>query len=238
MRVAVVDDEQEDIDLMVALLKRYQSETGKMFQIDTFLHAEILLENYSAFYDLIFLDVRMVGMDGFEVAERLRHLDQKVKIIFVTTLAQMAINGYQYDALDYFVKPVNYYDLKMRMDRIKFDTDKKHYVVVKYRNTTRVIELNDILYIESAGHQIIFHLVKETFQIRGKTLKSFEKELGKYGFAYCNSCYLLNLSHVKKVTREMAMVGDSEVVVSNAKYKGFLSEVIKYNTGDDSSMEG
>ena len=66
------------------------------------------MENYSGDFDIILMDIQMKYMDGMTAAEQIRKLDSEVIIMFITNMTQYAIRGYEVDALDYVVKPVEY----------------------------------------------------------------------------------------------------------------------------------
>lgn len=153
LNIAIVDDDLAETTALIDCLKRYENETGEILEINAFRQAELFLEKYKPVYDLIFLDIRMDGMDGLRAAKKIRELDEDVLLIFVTNMAQMAIKGYKYDALDYFIKPVNYFDLKMRMERVR-KMKKIHTptLIVRSSGSKKVLTLKDIYYMESRGH--------------------------------------------------------------------------------------
>lgn len=70
---------------------------------------------YDPTLDLIFLDIQMGIMDGLRTAQRIREMDGQVSIIFLTTLAQYSLEGYQYQATNYILKPLQYIRLKAEM---------------------------------------------------------------------------------------------------------------------------
>ena len=74
-------------------------------------------ENYKMIFDIIIFDIDMPGINGIDTARKLREMDSNVTIIFVTNIAQYAINGYEVDAVDYILKPVSYYDFSMKFHR-------------------------------------------------------------------------------------------------------------------------
>ena len=63
-------------------------------------------ENYRGGFDIILMDIQMRFMDGMTTAEKIRQMDQKVIIMFITNMIQYAVRGYEVDAMDYVVKPV------------------------------------------------------------------------------------------------------------------------------------
>ena len=118
MRVAIIEDSPADLHLMQAALDRYASEKKLCILQETFDNAVSFLERYRAVYDVVFMDIRLPMLDGMAAARKLRDIDRTVPLIFITDMQQYAIQGYRVGAIDYFLKPINYYDLKMRMDML------------------------------------------------------------------------------------------------------------------------
>ena len=73
------------------------------------------LEAYRPDFDLVFLDIELPLLNGIETARRLRELDSVVALVFITNMEQYAVNGYEVDALDFVVKPINYYRFSSMM---------------------------------------------------------------------------------------------------------------------------
>ena len=238
IQVAVIDDDRQERESLLSCLRRYEQETGVSLAITEFSQGEAFLEGYRPQYDVVFLDICMDGMNGLRVAKKLRELDEEVFLIFVTNMANMAIKGYRYDALDYFVKPVNYYDLKMRMERVrKSRKDDTPSLFVPYNGAKKLLNLKDICYIEVNGHQLVYHLHETSYETRGKTIARLEEELAGYGFFRCNSCYLVNLRYCKEIVNHMVSVGSNQISISRSRYKPFLDALARYAVGEKGEKE-
>lgn len=118
VRVAVVEDDEKAAATLKQYLTRYGEENQISFKIGMYSNAISILEQYSANYDIIFMDIRMPYLNGMDAAHRLRVLDSTVALIFVTSLTQYAVSGYEVDAMDYIIKPVNYYDFALKLSRV------------------------------------------------------------------------------------------------------------------------
>lgn len=223
LKIVIVEDNAVEADALNECLQRWSDEAGETIMVERFSSADKFLYNYGGGSDVCFMDIAMPGTDGMEAARKLRKIDSDVPLIFVTNLAQYAMCGYKVDALDYFLKPVNYYDLKLRMERIrkkyKHDTT-VHLTTVD--GAQKVISLRDVLYIESNDHVLAYRTEKETFFSREKTMKQAESEYSEKGFARCNVCYLVNLRYCTEVRDGVAVVGGHELQISRAKRKQFL----------------
>ena len=113
IRIAVVEDEKESQEQLVSYISRYEKESEKKFEVTVFSDGMDIVENYDPVWDIIFMDIRMKHLDGMQAAEKIRKYDPAVVLIFITTMAQYAIRGYEVDALDFVLKPVAYAQFSM-----------------------------------------------------------------------------------------------------------------------------
>lgn len=166
----------------------------------------------------------MPVMNGLEVAKKLRQQDDKVIIIFTTNLASMAINGYEVTALDFLVKPIVEEQLSIVLTRaLKYiNKGEARRLMIRVKGGFKAISYNEIVYIEVKKHDLNFHSVTgEIFTTRG-TLKDVESLLDPNVFAKCNSCYLVNLNHVKSIIDDEVITGVGKLEISRAKKKAFV----------------
>lgn len=230
IRVAVVEDEAQAAKTVKEYLSRYEMENSIKFDLKTFPNAISLLERYTAEYDLIFMDIRMPYMNGMDAAHRLRALDQKVLLIFLTSLTQYAVAGYEVDALDYIIKPVNYYDFALKLTRaVKRIPAPEATDSITISTEVGWIRLDtgDIRYIETDGHHVLYHTLRGDYR-QYSTLNDLEKKLAQYGFFRCNSCYLVNLRYVTSVKAYTAFLDICELKISQPRKKEFLRRLAAY----------
>lgn len=107
VRIALVEDDSRHVQKITAYLERYRTEKGLAMTVRVFPDGEDIAENYKPEYDLILLDIQMRFMDGMTAARRIREKDREVILIFLTSIAGYAIQGYEVEALDYILKPVS-----------------------------------------------------------------------------------------------------------------------------------
>ena len=210
-------------------MNRYKQETGNEFKIITFYNGQSLLD-YKKNLDIIFLDIKMPGLNGIQVAEKIRQKDQKVDIIFLTSLLQYAIEGYKVNAINYIVKPINYRRLKLELDNwfAKCIISEEPYIVINNDTGIYKIVLKSLKYIETYNRNLLFHTEKEDI-ISYKKLKEIEQVLADKGFSRCHNGYLVNLLFVESVKKLDAMLITGEIIpISKLKRKEFLECLASY----------
>ncbi len=117
LHIAICDDEKDFVQYLTDLLNQYSKETGRDIKITPYYDGMELIEKYDTTIDLIFLDIRMKLVNGLHAAERIRQMDERVGIIFLTTLTQYGLEGYKYQATNYIIKPLKYARLKSELDK-------------------------------------------------------------------------------------------------------------------------
>ena len=108
IRIAIVEDEPESREQLIRYLRRYEDENDVKFQVTEYKDGLDILDEYGGQFDLILLDIRMKFVDGMETARKIREKDRNVIIVFITNMAQYAIQGYDVEARGFILKPVRY----------------------------------------------------------------------------------------------------------------------------------
>ena len=150
----------------------------------------------------------MKYQDGMTTAKRIREVDADAQIVFITALAQYAIEGYKVNALDFILKPVVYEQLAMTMDKVLAVTSKYHkekQLLVAEGERKCKISTEDILYIEVVGHDMFFHTKDKVYSKHGIPLKTMADELAEYYFVKSGQSQLVNLRHVDEVKKDTVM---------------------------------
>lgn len=91
LKVAIVENEEEQAELLRGYVSRYCEETGEKCRVSVFINGLEFIEGYKPGFDAVFMDIKMPLVDGMEAAEKLRKIDSDVILIFVTNMAQLAI---------------------------------------------------------------------------------------------------------------------------------------------------
>jgi DNA-binding LytR/AlgR family response regulator len=126
------------------------------------------------------MDINMRFMDGMTAAEKIRTVDEAVVIIFITNSPQYVMKGYAVDALDYVLKPVNYFAFSQRIDRAlgRMAQRKKQYISVAVKGGVQKLALSDLRCIEVFDHDLVYHTSNGDIASRG-SLGEAEQQLDK-----------------------------------------------------------
>ena len=232
--IAIVEDEKIFSDQLVSYLNEYEKEHGVEFRISIFYDGESILKEYTSDYDAIFLDIQMPGIDGMQTAEAIRELDEEVVLMFITNMAQYAISGYSVGALDFVMKPINYYTFALKLGRVLKRVQKKakeqHTIVLSLPDGMKRLDTRQIYFVEIQNRMLHYHTDEGEFIVKG-TLQSVEQELEAYAFVKCNHWYMVNLLHVKEIKKNIAVVGEFELEISRRNKPAFMKALTQYLGG-------
>lgn len=228
INIAIVDDDNQYHDKLNEYLEKYSKENNIKFKVDHFSDGDEIVEKYNASYDIIFMDIQMRFLDGMKAAQSIREKDTKVNIIFVTITDQYAIKGYEVNALDYLLKPLNYTAFYRTMNKAieKIDNNIK-YLTLNIKGNSLRISLKDIYYLESLDHNLIFFTKKEEYMIFA-SMKEYEELLKDDHFFRCNRGILVNLTHVEGIEDDYVIVNGIKLAISRARKKDLKEALIKY----------
>lgn len=233
IRVAIVDDDGADRKKIRDCLDFVARKENQIFEVSEFCNAESFFMKFDCNYDVIFMDIEMPYCDGMTAAKRLRQIDNVVTLVFITNLAQYAVAGYEVDALDYILKPVDKYSFALKMKRViaRVAKNAEDSIMVSTEDGDIVpLRASTVRYVEVRGHYVVFHTADGEFT-QYATLKSVEDKMKNFSFAKCNRCFLVNLSYVEKINGDEAVVGGEGLQISRPQKKAFLTAFSDYLGG-------
>ncbi|MBO7365014.1 MAG: response regulator transcription factor [Lachnospiraceae bacterium] len=229
-KIAIVDDEYESLERLRNCLERYGQEKNLSFSAVCFRSGVDFIESYKNDYDMVFMDIDMPQMNGFDTAEELRKKDSTVVLVFVTFLMKYALRGYKLDALDYLIKPLNYNAFMITMDRAvqRCSRQVKAEVTLPASEGSIRIELNCLNYVEISNHDITYHTSRGEYSAYG-TMRTVEKLLPEKQFCKCNRSILVNLRNVTRIQGNDVYVGTERLEISRSRKQEFLAALHTYN---------
>lgn len=229
IRIAVVEDEADSARKLTEYLARYESESGEALAVVTYSDGDEIVEGYKNQFDIILMDVQMRFLDGMTAAEKIRGLDPEVVIIFITNMAQYAIQGYAVDALDYVLKPVSYFAFSQRLNRAlaRMRNRADRFITIPIKGGVQKLNVSQLYYIESQGHHLLFHSAVGVIDSTG-TIREVEEKLEGLHFCRGNKGYLINLEHVDSVVDGCAVVHGEKLLLSRPRKTAFLEALTNY----------
>ncbi|MDE7406001.1 MAG: LytTR family DNA-binding domain-containing protein [Clostridiales bacterium] len=230
--IAIVEDEDAAAAVLTSYIEKYSATTGQSFNVVRFKSGREFIADYKQVYAVVFMDIQMPGLNGFDTAVALRKLDKTVSLVFITSLVQFAQKGYEVDAVSFLVKPVSYFDFSLKFGKALdiYVMNEERVLIVKYRGGMCRISTDKLMYVEIISHRLYYHLIDDVIEVTG-VLSQVEKELGEYGFLRCNKCYLVNPKFVIGVKGSDVTVGNTVLQISRPRRATFLAELANRYAG-------
>jgi two-component system LytT family response regulator len=246
MRAIIIDDEKHCREGLAIMLARYCPEVEVVEQCASGRTAIKMIGQHQP--DLVFLDIEMPGMNGFEMLEYCTGFD--FGIIFTTAYNEYAIKAIRHSALDYLLKPVNKAELVEAIERAKeskkVNVSAKITKLLESMNNKKtagrialptlegliMVDIKDIMYCESENNYTRFHLQHDKAVFVSKTLKKAEMLLqDNSSFFRIHHSFLINLDYVKQYIKgdggEVVMANGKSLAVSRTKRSEFLGKLEK-----------
>ena len=229
MRCLIIDDEPLALDV----LKDYVDKVTFLECVGTFRNpvraAEYLQQNR---VDLIFLDINMPDLTGIQFLKSLTK--RPPLVIFTTAYSEYALESYDYDAVDYLLKPIEFErfvkavnkaleKFQMKANRLSLSHDEK-YVLVKSGTKYHKVKLKDILYIQGTGNYVTFVTTgKEILALL--TMKDVLDMLPGDMFFRIHRSYIINFHHVDLIESEEVKIKEQKLPIGDLFRESFLNAV-------------
>ncbi len=230
-KIAVCDDNPADAGYVADVIRRWAQARAVLMEIERFPSAEAFWFQYeeNRCYDILFLDIEMEpeGMNGIELAAKLRKNDSSIQLVFVTGYMEYIADGYDVEALHYLLKPVTEEKLgsvlARALERVK--AREKELFLQTTDGSVRVLS-SEIRYLEVQRNYVTIHAAEE-YTVK-RTLGDLEKELDESFFRTGRS-FIVNLRFVRKITKTQVFLKDgAQVPLSRGLYEGINRAMIQY----------
>ncbi|MGM9602209.1 MAG: LytR/AlgR family response regulator transcription factor [Faecousia sp.] len=199
IRIAVCDDSPEFLQRAVDMVERWSEQRGIPVEIYRFDNGDALLaQNAVAHMDIIFLDIIMPLQNGIDTAKELRRSDNAVKIIFLTSSPEFALESYEVKARGYLLKPVTYEKIKETLDECSRDFEKERKnILLKTPFGYQKLYFHDIEYAEAQNKKVVFYLRTGKIVEAVQPLHALEDRISENdGFFKCHRSYLVYMPNV------------------------------------------
>lgn len=237
IRIAICDDEIIFLDFMSTALKDIANKLNLDYEVDVFNNGELLLQNHiERPYDVMFLDIDMPKMTGFDIARNIRNKSLKTFIIFVTAKNDLVYSSFDYQPFSFICKNSNSLnnDLEKVFERLFRYYKQSRFIELTDSRIVTSVTINDIIYIQSDKHYLMYYTTTRDHDapIRERnTILSKEKELIEYGFIQPHSRYLVNAEHIFRldtILNTIVMDSGHQIPISKKYKKSVLDEYRRY----------
>jgi two-component system LytT family response regulator len=227
----IVDDEKPAREKIRTFLKE-ESFISSIFEAKNGVEAVEMIKQGKA--DIVFLDIQMPGMNGFEVIEKVGAENMPI-IVFVTAYDEYAIQAFEVQAVDYLLKPFdqkrfrkslnraleqkelknkNVFVIKKLLEEIKKEREYLRKILVKKGQSSFFVDTDEIVYIAAEKEYITLYTEKESHLVR-ETMKRMERHLNPAKFARVHRSFIVNIDYIKEI--QPWFHGDKIIVMKNGK---------------------
>lgn len=233
IKAAVCDDEADVREELSALLNQYRAKRDPEMSVEVFRSPLDLLNaiERGSRFDVLLLDILMPGFNGIETAAEIRRFDSYVKIIFLTSSSEFAVQSYTVNAFYYQLKPVLQDDLFRLLDSVleTCERERSDSLILRCKDGITLVETNRIEFCEVIHRTIFIHLTSGKILESNGSLDNLEKQLADHGcFMRFHRSYLVNLNHIRSVSgRAVTMSCLTEIPVPRGKYSEIKNAFLK-----------
>jgi two-component system LytT family response regulator len=210
MKAIIIDDERLARQELKHLLKKHSETINIVAEASNGIEGIKAIKKHSP--DIVFLDIQMPEMDGFEM---LKQLEEIPKVIFITAYDEYAIDAFKFNALDYLLKPVDPLRLADTLEKIKEENEDEFFSLISNSREERKLNhkdrvfikdgekcyfpyLEDIRYFESQGNYVRVFF-KDNRPMILRSLNALEERLSPEDFFRANRKYLINLRSIENI---------------------------------------
>ncbi len=210
MRIVICDDEKETVDRLKSIITGYFADKGlPVPAIDVFDSGESLLLD-SKKKDIVFLDIEMPGLDGISTGRKLLEEDRNTIIIIVTSFDRYLDEAMRINVFRYISKPLDPERIKRNLgDAIgSYNTRLDKTIVIETKSGTICYNSSDIIMLEMIGRKVTLY-TENGSETTDKTLKEWMSILPEDLFIHCHRSYIVNISHIKQITRDKILMDNN-----------------------------
>jgi DNA-binding LytR/AlgR family response regulator len=222
LKISVCDDDSQELERISSFLDTYKRESKVPLTYKTFQSATELISSISSGnYDILLLDILMPGINGMQAAHEIRVFDAGVKIVFLTSSPEFAVESYAVKAYDYILKPVSKDKLFSILDAVIAEELKPlEGLTVKTQSGMARILFSRLAFVEIMNKKLYFHLADGSVREVSASLASFEEELlARAEFVKVHRSYIVNLWQVGELgSKELITHAGKTVPISRLLY--------------------
>lgn len=230
MNIALVEDEKIHQEYICKFLKKASEESRIPLSVQIFNSSNAFLFSWEDnCMDAVLLDIKMSGMNGFELAKTIRKKDRNIPIAFITGEKDYVFDGYQLDACGYLLKPINQEDVtklvKKIREKVQEGTPK---LSVKTKDGVVTLYEDELIYIESQDH-LTNLICEQGLYETGKKFGEWEEVFTSKSFFKPHRCYLIHLGHISRITKkDCIMINGKSIPISRGRWEDLMKAYLNY----------
>jgi len=247
MKAIIVDDEPYCCEVLSTLLQTYCPQVKVTAYYTSSKEALVAIQKQPP--DIVFLDVEMPNMNGFQLLEHLPAIN--FNLIFTTSYDQYALKAFRWSAIDYLLKPIDHEELEKAVNKVVKQSQwpanqQLELLLEKWKQPStaiskvalptmeglQMIAVETIISCESDSNYTIFRLKNKQKIIVSRTLKDIEEMLYEYSFTRVHHSYLVNINEINKYVKGeggyLEMSDGSTIDVSRSKKEALLNKLLNH----------
>jgi DNA-binding LytR/AlgR family response regulator len=227
--VAVCDDEKKITEEVQRIITGWNPK----IQVECFGSGEDLLAHYQP-YHAIFMDIDMEGMNGIETGRKVRKLDKKTKIIYLTSYRDYVAGAFGVHAFQYLLKPVKGKEIAHVLEEVfQYLEKSKEQTILEFETVHGIVCLpaDNIDYFEYENRRVRIVTEKESFYMKEK-IGAVGERMKNFGFSMPHQSFVVNLLHVKNVRGNDIFMDNGQILpLAQKKQKSWKQELVAYLAG-------
>lgn len=211
MKLAIVDDNITEQEMIVSTLQMYEKKKDVSLEISTFSDGSSFLSTYTpGDHDLIFMDIYLKEESGIEIIRKIRQIDSKVLVVFLTSSAEHIFEAAPFHFFDYILKPFECDQIFHVLDEaFGMLPESEPELSFEYRSFDVRFPLSKIQYIYSNNHEIVIHTTNGNQSFRLPFYEISDK-LSDSRFLLCNRGIMLNMDYIKSMESDYFEMTDTK----------------------------
>ena len=243
MKALIVEDKESIRQGLIHLLNTINENISIVGECESAKDAVVVIKACKP--NLIFLDINLTDGTGFDVLAQTE--DFNYKVIFITAYEEYALQALKAGAVDYLLKPVDVEELKKALEKVidlpvetqkqqiadaqKVFLNDRNTLVLSFKDTFQIIDLNDLMYCESDKGYTTFYLNNGKKHLASKPLKEYEDQLNLSYFTRPHQSFIVNLKFVDRYDKAgtIHLKNGIKIPVSTRKRDNFISRLFSWN---------
>ena len=244
IKALVIDDEQKASDVLRLMIERFVPSITQVQTCNDARNAASIIHSFQP--DIVFLDIRMPYLDGFEILAQIKN--KQFKVIFTTAYNEYTIEAIRFSAFDYLLKPVDTEDLinavkrytetkdelgfqpeqlKNILQNIDAGNSKQFKLALPSREGVYFVPPSEIIRLEASGAYTRFFCVNNKQYFTSKVLGEYEELLEPHGFIRTHKSHLVNKNFVSFVNHDghAVLTDNSTVEISRRKKEDVMNKL-------------